>query len=229
LQKKNISEVSLIANLNTSPLRHYTLSDRLIHIVATGLRTLTHQPAALRPNPATDHDTALSSKEAQHSAGLMRVNHTGEICAQALYLSQGLTARNSELRGVFHQAAQEENDHLAWCYERLQELNSHSSYLNPLWFTGAFCIGTLAGFFGDAWNLGFLAQTEEQVTAHLGRHLDILPKGDVKSRAIVTQMHFDEAQHAHMAMDYGAKVLPIPMQFTMQTLAKVMTTIVYYV
>lgn len=197
--------------------------------MATALRTLTQHHTPLRPSPAPDASSVLSPEESRHSAGLMRVNHTGEICAQALYLSQGLTTRNPNLTPIFEHAAEEENDHLAWCHARLDSLNSHRSYLNPLWFTGAFCIGTLAGLCGDAWNLGFLAQTEEQVSAHLGRHLTSLPETDYASRAIVTQMQIDENQHAHMAVHYGAQILPVPIQITMQCMAKIMTTIAYYV
>jgi ubiquinone biosynthesis monooxygenase Coq7 len=183
-----------------------------------------------RPNPADKSEAcALTPHEMKHSAALMRINHTGEICAQALYLGQSITARNHELRNNFTTAAQEESDHLSWCEQRITELGSHKSYLNPLWFTGSLLIGTCAGIVGDKWSLGFLAQTEQKVYEHLGAHLEKLPKTDYKSRAIVSVMQQEEAAHAKMAIDYGAQELPTVIKIGMQFLAKVMTNVVYYV
>lgn len=210
-------------------MRHYSMPDQFFGLVATGLRALTRQTQATRPTPSAPQSTSLTSQEAKHSAGLMRINHTGEVCAQALYLSQSLLTRDKALKALFKQAAEEENDHLAWCQERLQALNSHTSYLNPLWFAGAFGIGLVAGCFGRQWNLGFLAATEEQVTAHLERHLQQLPATDAASRAVIEQMRTDEMQHADTAYHYGASPLPTSIQQGMQWTAKIMTHVAYYV
>jgi ubiquinone biosynthesis monooxygenase Coq7 len=170
----------------------------------------------------------MTPQEKQHSAGLMRVNHCGEICAQALYLGQSITARSPMLKEAFNQAAAEECDHLSWCADRLRELDSHKSYLNPFWFSGSLLIGAFAGIVGDKWSLGFLAQTEQQVYRHLGDHLEKLPVSDLKSRAIVEQMQREEAQHAQTAISHGAKELPLPIQTTMRWVSGVMTTVAYY-
>lgn len=183
-----------------------------------------------RPSPSAPlPQSELSEQEKKHSAALMRVNHTGEVCAQALYLGQSLTARSKNIRAAFSQAAQEESDHLNWCRLRINELGGHTSYLNPLWFTGSLFIGTVAGLFGDKWSLGFLAQTEHQVSEHLANHLKTLSQHDLCSLKIVEQMRIEETQHKETAILHGAATLPQPVTWTMQCLAKVMTTVTYYV
>lgn len=183
-----------------------------------------------RPSPSINlPPSALTEQEKKHSAALMRVNHTGEVCAQALYLGQSLTARSSSIREEFTQAAQEESDHLYWCENRIHELDGHTSYLNPLWFTGSLLIGTVAGLIGDKWSLGFLAQTEHQVSEHLGTHLNALPQNDLQSISIVAQMQQEEINHQQNAIKHGAATLPTAVTWAMQSLAKVMTSVAYYV
>jgi ubiquinone biosynthesis monooxygenase Coq7 len=183
-----------------------------------------------RSNPSDQvPEAGLAHAERKHSAALMRVNHTGEICAQALYLGQSIAARDSRLRDSFTSAAQEEADHLRWCAQRIAELDSHTSYLDPLWFTGSFCMGVAAGLISDTWSLGFLAQTEYQVVQHLSGHLDKLPVEDQKSRAIVRQMQEDEAKHETTAFELGAQELPEFIKMGMSWTAKIMTSITYYV
>jgi len=192
------------------------------------LRTLVAGSATVRPYPAERVDpVTLSPADSAHAAGLMRVNHTGEICAQALYSGQALTSTNPELKSKLDGAAREEIEHLAWTERRLDELGSRTSLLNPLWYAGSFAIGALAGLAGDRWNLGFLSETERQVEQHLGSHLDRLPTDDSRSRAIVAQMRNDEAGHAQMAEDSGAARLPLPIRTAMRLTAKVMTTTTY--
>jgi ubiquinone biosynthesis monooxygenase Coq7 len=152
----------------------------------------------------------------------MRINHVGEVCAQALYQGQALTARNPEARAVLEEAAREETDHLAWCESRINELGGRKSLLNPLWYGGAFALGAVAGALGDKWNLGFLAETERQVEAHLDGHLQQLPEQDARSRAIVEQMKVDEAKHAQTALDHGGAPLPMPVKQVMRFAAEVM-------
>lgn len=193
------------------------------------LRTVTGEAAARRANPAAQVvDGNLDMTERQHSAGLMRVNHVGEVCAQALYEAQGQFSKNDNIKRQFVQAAHEEEDHLAWTVQRLRELNSHTSRLNPLWYAGAFALGAVAAHLGDARSLGFVVETERQVEAHLASHLDSLPKQDAKSRAIVEQMRVDEVAHGAAADALGAVHVPLPVQKAMQLMAKVMTTIAYY-
>lgn len=183
-----------------------------------------------RVEPGIDlKNEPLSKKERRISAGLMRINHTGEVCAQALYLGQGLTARLPKVREKMRHAAAEEVDHLIWCKNRLNDLNSHTSYLNPLWFIGSFAIGATAGLIGDQWSLGFVAETERQVVKHLESHMMKLPKGDVKSHAVIRQMRVDEEKHRQMAMDAGAATFPKWVQASMKVMSKVMTTTVYWV
>lgn len=213
-------------------LRHLSWVDQLLHGLNMGLQALHRStvPISSRPNPgATCTNPELSPAESSASAGYMRVNHSGEVCAQALYCAQGLFAHSSQLRQAFEKAADEERDHLSWCHQRLDELNSKPSLLNPLWFSGAFALGTLAAFAGKKWNLGFLAQTELQVEQHLKSHLEKLPKRDHKSRAIVAQMQVDEAEHAEHAQSLGALDLPWPIPQLMRQSAKVMTCTAYYV
>jgi len=169
----------------------------------------------------------LNEAEQKHAAGLMRVNHVGEVCAQALYQSQKLTGKTQEIRDQLHHAALEEEDHLAWCAHRLEELNSRPSFLNPLWYAGSFAIGTLAGLAGDRWSLGFVSETEHQVEKHLDRHLDQLPENDLVSRAIVEQMRNDEIAHGEMARKAGGADLPEFVKRLMKMMSSVMTKTAY--
>ena len=204
--------------------------DDLIVAFDRALRTLAAGSESARPYPAEKIEApALDATAAAHSSGLMRVNHTGEICAQALYSGQALTSSNADLRKQLERAAREETEHLAWTERRLDELGSHASLLNPVWYAGSFAIGALAGLAGDRWNLGFLSETERQVEQHLGSHLDLLPAKDVRSRAIVSQMRTDEAGHAQMAEDHGAARLPWPLRAAMRMTAKLMTATAYRV
>jgi ubiquinone biosynthesis monooxygenase Coq7 len=194
------------------------------------LRTVFAPATSSRPHPdAGVAEGELSEAEKRHAAGLMRVNHTGEVCAQALYQGQALTARNAEAARALVQASEEETEHLAWCERRLSELGSHKSLLNPLWYGASFGLGVLAGALGDRWNLGFLAETERQVEGHLDSHLDALPAGDAKSRAIVEQMKADEIRHAETAIAHGGAPLPAPVRMAMRLSSKVMTTLAYRV
>jgi ubiquinone biosynthesis monooxygenase Coq7 len=204
--------------------------DQLIGKFDRALRVISGQAIARRANPAHElPDDNLSEQDKAHSAGLMRVNHVGEICAQALYDSQGANAHTEDIRQQFQHSGIEEEDHLAWTAKRLQELNSHISLLNPLWYAGAYACGTLAAKFGDAVSLGFVVETEKQVEAHLASHLEKLPAEDLKSRAIVEQMRLDEIAHGAAAQALGASALPQPVQAGMKLMAKVMTTTAYYV
>lgn len=185
-------------------------------------------PPPARPNPAGKlESSSLDASDRTHVAGLMRVNHTGEICAQALYAGQAATARNPEVRAKMEEAAGEELDHLAWCEARLKELGSHTSYLNPVWYAGSFALGALAGAAGDAWSLGFLKETEDQVEAHLEDHLQRLPAGDARSQAILDQMKTDEARHAETAEQAGARELPRPLRELMRATANLMKAVAY--
>lgn len=188
------------------------------------LRTLSGAVAASRPSPGSGPAPSLSQAQRRESAALMRVNHVGEVCAQALYQAQALTARTPELREQMRQAAQEELDHLVWTQQRLTQLQDRPSLLNPLWYAGAFAIGLAAGRAGDAVSLGFVVETERQVEEHLASHLDKLPVEDTASRAIVEQMREDEARHGAHARAAGAATLPQPVQMLMRAAAKVMTT-----
>jgi len=186
--------------------------------------------AASRPNPGAKMvDTTLSEDERRRSAGLMRVNHVGEVCAQALYDAQGRFAKTASLKQQFAQAGQDEEDHLAWTAQRLQELGSHTSFLNPLWYAGAYAIGAIAAHTSDAHSLGFVVETERQVEAHLASHLESLPVQDSKSRAIVEQMRLDEIAHGASAQSLGAAEVPAPVREGMRAMAKVMTTTAYYI
>lgn len=200
--------------------------DTLLSAADAALRTLFVQPHAAHPCPTVpEHGTVLSEDEKRRAAGLMRVNHVGEVCAQALYTAQALATPNAELRAHFTQASLEETDHLAWTAQRLEELGARPSLLNPLWYAGAFGLGLLAGRMGDAISLGFVVETETQVGAHLQSHLELLPEGDHASRAIVAQMHDDELRHAEEAKTAGAVDLPQPVKELMRAAAKVMTTV----
>lgn len=211
--------------------RHYTFTDRLCLQFDQTMRTLFGKPLTTgRNNPANmAPDATLSDEERKHSQGYMRVNHCGEVCAQALYQGQALTARDQHIRNRMQHAASEEYDHLDWCETRLKELGSHTSYLNPAWYIGSLTLGVIAGIAGDKWNLGFLAETEKQVTAHLHNHLETLPNQDLKSKAIVRQMAIDETQHAEQAMQAGAAQLPSFIKTAMKLMSKVMTNTSYYI
>lgn len=216
-----------MGNLNVE--RHFTPIDRAINALDQALRLSTGlAPCAARANPAADTgDTELDEPSRRHIAGLMRINHTGEICAQALYAGQAATARNPDIREEMELASQEEIDHLSWCAQRLEELDSRPSLLNPLWYAGSFAIGAAAGVAGDGWSLGFLKETEIQVEAHLADHLDQLPDTDLRSRAILDQMKVDEAKHADMAAEAGAFELPQPIKQAMSFASKVMKAVAY--
>jgi 3-demethoxyubiquinol 3-hydroxylase len=204
--------------------------DRLIIGMDQALRVIAGVASASRPTPAAHAlDGVLDQAEQRQSAGLMRVNHVGEVCAQALYNSQARFARNPALRAQFTHAGREEEDHLAWIAQRLGELGSQPSLLNPLWYAGAYALGTVAAKLGDARSLGFVVETERQVEAHLASHLNRLPLQDAKSRAIVEQMRTDEAAHGAAAEAMGAIEAPAPVKAVMSAMAKVMTGTAYYV
>jgi len=192
------------------------------------LRTMSSVATASRPNPALGvAEPGLTEQEKTHSAGLMRVNHVGEVCAQALYAAQSAFAKTPLTREQFQKAGEEEVDHLAWTADRLQELGSRTSLLNPLWYAGSFALGAVAARLGDPVSLGFVVETERQVEAHLDRHLDELPANDLRSRAIVTQMRDDEVAHAEAAAQLGAAELPLPVKKVMEAMAKIMTIAAY--
>ena len=204
--------------------------DELISGVDKVVRVVSGVASASRPNPAAKiADGQLDDAERRRSAGLMRINHVGEVCAQALYDAQGAFAKNDELRRQFRQAGREEEDHLAWTAQRLQELGSRVSLLNPFWYAGAYALGAVAARIGDAHSLGFVVETERQVEAHLASHLNLLPLSDEKSRAIVEQMRVDEIEHGAAAQAMGAAATPPPVQAAMRAMAKVMTTTAYYI
>ena len=204
--------------------------DNLIIEFDKGLRTLLGRAHSTRAFPAADlPEAVLDEPEKKLSAALMRVNHSGEICAQALYQGQALTARDPAVQERLQQAAQEETEHLAWTAQRVRELGGRLSLLNPLWYGSSLAVGALAGLIGDKWNLGFLAETERQVGAHLHSHLTRLPTQDVKSRAVVAQMLDDETRHAEMATQLGGAELPPPVRQAMQISSKVMTRTAYWV
>ncbi len=202
--------------------------DSLICAFDRSLRVISGVTVGHRPNPAAKlAEATLTDEERRHSAGLMRVNHVGEVCAQALYEAQGAFANSELTREQFRKAGEEEVDHLAWTAERLRELGSRTSLLNPLWYAGAYALGAVAAKLGDAQSLGFVVETERQVEAHLNSHLDRLPVQDQRSRAIVTQMRDDEIAHANAARDLGASELPAPVKTVMKLMAKVMTGTAY--
>jgi len=211
--------------------RYYTPADTLLINLDQAIRTLFGQPPTTgRPQPTADMPANdLQPADRQEAARLMRVNHTGEVCAQALYQGQALTAQLDDVRGRMEQAAYEENDHLAWCKGRLQDLQSRPSLLDPLFYLGAFTIGALAGKVGDRWSLGFVAETEYQVVRHLSSHLQRLPAADHESRAVLEQMREDEARHATNAIVAGGVRLPWPIRLLMKGAAKVMTKTTYWV
>lgn len=210
--------------------RHYSLIDKLISQVDDSLRTLWGEHASVRTNPATHHtsELVLSEEQQRESAGYMRVNHTGEVCAQALYRGQALAAKDPAVKALLLKCSDEETDHLAWCAQRLNELHSHTSYLNIFWYFSSLQMGFMMGLVGDPWSLGFVEETEKQVGRHLTSHLEKLSPADEKSRAIVTQMLQDEAQHGETAKQAGARELPEWFKFFMTLQAKIMTSTAYY-
>lgn len=217
--------------MNTGPMtttRVHSPFDRLLADVQNALETVAGSPRAARPNPGADEpDVVLDDAERRHAAGLMRINHVGEVCAQALYVGQAAVARDPRTRAQLQAAAQEETDHLAWCADRLRELDSRPSLLNPVWYAGSYAIGLLAGLRGDGWNLGFVVETERQVEAHLEEHLHTLPPADARSRAILTVMKDDEVRHAEHAEHSGARILPQPLPTLMAAASKLMKTVAY--
>jgi ubiquinone biosynthesis monooxygenase Coq7 len=208
--------------------RRYSPLDQLLIQAQHALSTSLGKPQAERPNPAAAlRDPALDASERRHAAGLMRINHTGEVCAQALYVGQAAVARDATTRAQLEHAAQEETDHLAWCADRLRELDSRPSVFNPLFYAGSYAIGLAAGLRGDGWNLGFVVETERQVEAHLDEHLAHLPAGDERSRAILRTMKADEARHADQALAAGARLLPQPVPWLMALSSRVMKALAY--
>jgi 3-demethoxyubiquinol 3-hydroxylase len=203
--------------------------DQLLSAADEALKTLAGAVTAARPSPCSDSTVPSGEADRRLAAGLMRVNHTGEICAQALYSGQALVARDPQVRFTLQSAAGEERDHLAWCRGRLQELDSRPSLLDPLWYAGSFAWGVISGAAGDRWSLGFLAETEAQVERHLEGHLDRLPAEDRCSRAIVTQMHADEHRHGEAGRALGASELPHAVKMAMRAASKVMTRTAYWV
>ena len=204
--------------------------DELIIAFDKGLRTIFGPARSVRAMPGEElpqHE--MSASQRAHAAALMRVNHTGEVCAQALYQGQTLTARDRDAKAALDKAAQEETEHLAWTEQRIEELGGRKSVLNPLFYAGSFAMGAAAGLLGDRWNLGFLAETERQVVAHLEGHLTRLPEEDQKSRAVVKEMQIDEARHATSALQHGGAELPAPAKATMRVASKVMTETSYWI
>ena len=212
----------------TPPLPRLSLLDRLIEEFDRGLRTVAAANVAARPNPAGASPESVTDPAARrHAAGLMRVNHAGEIAAQALYHGQALTARNPAVRRSLLEAARDETDHLAWCEQRVRELGDRTSLLAPVWYTGSFAIGALAGLAGDRASLGFVAETERQVIEHLESHLHELPPDDERSRRIVEQMQADEDRHGSEARAAGGRELPRPVRELMRRTAEIMTGTAY--
>jgi len=209
--------------------RSYTPIDRFIIGIDSALRMASGQTGeARRENPAESvPEIIMDDEHRRHAAGLMRINHAGEVCAQALYAGQAVTARNPDVQEEMQKAANEEIDHLSWCKDRLDELESKPSLLDPFWYAGSFAIGAAAGLAGDSWSLGFLKETETQVEAHLEGHLEKLPPEDARSRAILDQMKIDEAKHAQMAEDSGARDLPPPVRRLMKLTAAAMKAVAY--
>lgn len=209
--------------------RHYSLLDRLVIEFDQGLATVFGRVTSKRENPAEQNDESpLSSSEKRHSQGFMRVDHTGEVCAQALYRGQMLVSRSASTRDVLAEACEEEKDHLAWTHERLTELSGHRSYLNTYWYLHSFLIGIVAGLCGDRWSLGFVEETEQQVSRHLTHHMEALPAQDLRSQKIVKQMREDEERHGENALKAGGSKLPIFIKKLMTLQSKVMTTLAYY-
>jgi ubiquinone biosynthesis monooxygenase Coq7 len=216
--------------MSPDPAAHLSFPERCLAEADRALRTVFAQPQSSRPNPAGGaDDIALDDDQRRRIAGLMRINHVGEICAQALYSGQALTARAADTRGHLLAAAREETDHLAWCAQRLDELGDRPSLLNPLWYGGAFAIGALAGLLGERLSLGFVVETERQVEAHLAEHLEQLPPDDQRSRLVLAQMQADEARHGQAARAAGGADLPAPLPGLMALASRVMKAVAYRV
>lgn len=214
-----------------SELRHYSLLDQVCLEFDQALRAVSNTAKTTgRVNPA-EHtpESMMKAEERKHAAALMRINHAGEVCAQALYHGQGLVSRSPVIKEKMQQSAIEEGDHLAWCKQRLCELGSHTSYLNPLWYAGSFTIGFAAGLVGDPWSLGFLAETENQVVNHLEKHMALLAHHDLKSYTILKQMQHDEVLHRDEAIKAGAKKLPLFIQHLMRAMSKLMVKTTYWI
>lgn len=212
-------------------MRQFSFSDRLLQGVDNALKTLLPPTPRITPRqtPGADLEDTLTAKEARLVEGLMRINHAGEVCAQALYQGQALTAKLPNIRAKMAEAAVEEEDHLAWCETRLNELNAKTSKLNPLWYTLSFTIGATAGLVGDKWSLGFVVETERQVTEHLSSHLAQIPASDKKTQAILETMREDEMTHATVALEAGGASLPPPVKILMTLVSKLMTKTAYYI
>lgn len=210
--------------------RHLSASDEIIGQIDSALRTLFGQPLTTnRSNPASDIvESELSEQDKEHTARLMRINHTGEVCAQALYQGQAFGAKNPEVKASMQQSAAEENDHLNWCEQRIKQLDGRTSLLNPLWYGASFAMGATAAAIGDKWSLGFVAETEKQVENHLKEHQEIVPPEDKKTHAILEQMKNDEIEHGEKAMANGGVDLPSPIKSAMQLTSKLMTKTVYH-
>lgn len=210
-------------------MRQFSPFDQMINSFDQALRSLVPGvTSASRENPAQENPAELSINESRHVAGLMRVNHSGEVCAQALYHGQALTAKLPHVREEMQQAAIEEQDHLAWCEDRLKELDSHTSLLNPIWYGLSYGMGAIAGIAGDKYSLGFVAETERQVSQHLQDHIQQLPEHDERSRKILVQMNEDELHHRDTALNAGGVDLPVPVRITMTAISKLMTKTSYY-
>jgi ubiquinone biosynthesis monooxygenase Coq7 len=211
--------------------RDYTLLDKICLGIDQAVRAVLANPkTSERIYPGKNQiENNLTLEQRKHAAALMRINHAGEVCAQALYHGQGLVSQRADIKEKMQQAAIEEGDHLAWCQTRLMELGSHTSYLNPFWYAGSFAIGITAGLIGDKWSLGFLAETENQVVAHLEKHLQQLPENDKRSYQILLKMRQDEAEHRDGAMEAGARALPQWIKKMMQFSSKVMVKTAYWV
>jgi ubiquinone biosynthesis monooxygenase Coq7 len=210
-------------------LRNFSLLDRFIGEIDKGIRVLAVPARAARPFPSADHgELVLAEAERRESSRLMRVNHAGEIAAQALYQGQALAAKDPAVSDQMHKAAAEETDHLAWCEQRLRELGGRTSVLNPFWYVGSYAIGALAGALGDRWSLGFVSETEKQVETHLKGHLERLPAADLRSRAVLEQMQYDEIEHGAKAVALGGSRLPFPLRAAMRLTSRVMTRGAYW-
>ena len=211
--------------------RNYSGIDQILLLIDKGISSVFGHPAITeRPNPTTDMaGCTLTDADKKLSGRLMRINHAGEVAAQGLYQGQALTAQLPEVREKMERAALEENDHLAWCRQRTNELETHTSYLDPLWYAGSAAIGAIAGIVGDKWSLGFVAETEHQVIKHLDKHLSQLPENDTQSKAILEQMKEDEGHHATVAIQAGAATLPKPIKNLMKLTSKIMTRTAYWV
>jgi len=210
------------------PVRQFSRLDRVLSGIEHAMEAVAGKPEAVRPSPAQGAPEAeMDDLQRREAAGLMRINHTGEVCAQALYMGQAALARDGAVRAHLLHAASEETDHLAWCSERLAQLESRPSLLNPLWYAGSYAIGAAAALVGDPVSLGFVVETERQVEAHLAEHLERLPPHDERSRAILTQMHVDEGRHAVQAQDRGGVALPRPIPALMRGMSKVMKAVAY--